>query len=126
MEEKCGEGCQCETGAEAGCEGGSCGSECESKCDCGSGSCCESDGCGSGHPEGGYDHTAIMMYLAKSAKMELIKEKVKAKLEKTHGKKFDKVADILVEALEAHMKMKKEMMKKGELTEKLMKAFSED
>ncbi len=123
MEEKCVENCECESGKES-CASESCGSgcNCESS-ECGQGSCCESDGCGN---SGGYDHAAIMMYLAKSAKMELIKEKVKAKLEKVHGKKFDKVADILVEALESHMKMKQEMMKKGELSEKLMKAFTED
>ena len=63
------------------------------------------------------------MYLAKSAKMELIKDKVKAKLEKVHGKKYDNVADILVEALDMHTKMKQDQMKKGELGEKLMKAL---
>ncbi len=127
MEEKCVENCECESCKAQSAGPQSCGSGCNCESSqCGQSSCCESEGCGGGSSEGAYDHTAIMMYLAKSAKMELIKEKVKAKLEKTHGKKLDKVADILVEALEAHMKMKEQMMKKGELNEKLMRAFTED
>ena len=48
----------------------------------------------------------MMMWLVKSAKAELIREKVKAKLEEAEGKKLDKLADFLVESMLEHKKAK--------------------
>ena len=59
--------------------------------------------------------------------MELIKEKVKRKLEETHGKKFDKIAQLLVDSMTEKMNMKKEMFqKKREMEEKFKAIFMEE
>ena len=94
--------------------------ECESGqqgCECGTQSqCCT----------GEYDRMAMMMYLAKSAKMELIKEKVKKKLESAEGKKLDKIADLLIEAMAERRKSSIDSEKKMQsFREKLKVIFME-
>ena len=99
--------------------------ECEEgKCSCNEQSCgCEQGGC----CEGEYDKLDMFLYMAKGAKMELLKEKMKKRLEASHGKKLDKVADLIVEALlEQHKTEDDISKKKQELSEKLDKIFSED
>jgi len=60
-----------------------------------------------------------MMHLAKEAKMELIKEKMKKRFEAVEGKKFDKLADLVVDTMLAKYKLKSELMQKhDELGEK--------
>ena len=86
MGESCEEGKCCSGGA----------SECSSGCECCHEKFCEQD------------KMAIMMCLVKEAKMELIKEKVKKKLESAIGKKLDQIADLLVEAMMEHYKTEDE------------------
>lgn len=77
------------------CEEESC---CQSE-DCSQGSCCSAESC---YP----DKFSMMMWLVKSAKAELIRERIKARLEKTEGEKLDKLADFLVENMLEHKKAK--------------------
>ena len=49
--------------------------------------------------KGGSHGTSDMMNLTKCAKKELLKEKIKANLEKKIGAKLDKIADLLVDAM---------------------------
>ena len=74
-----------------------------------------------------YDKFDKMMWVAKEAKMELMKEKMKKKLESVHGKKLDKIADFIVEAMHQHKKAGKEMMKQiEESREKFFAMLHED
>ena len=82
----------------------------QANCDCGSQ--CSGGSCGSGCGE--MDYLRMIVYLAKEAKAEMIKDKIKTRLEKTHGKKLDKIADIAVEALQAKCEMGNERQKKME------------
>ena len=105
--------CECEEGK---C---SCSNECsEQSCGCGnSGECCS---------EGQYDKVDMFIYMAKGAKMELLKEKMKKRLEATEGKRLDKVADLIVGALLDQYKTEEDISKrKQELSEKLDKIFEE-
>ena len=99
------------------CENEKCGCSSEENCQCsGEGSCCG----------GNYDKTDMFMYLAHSAKMELIKDKMKKKLEATQGKKLDKIADLFVDAMMEKWKDKAELSrKKEELMAKLESIFME-
>lgn len=112
---KCETNCESEESgaATAGC---GCG---KSECGCGSGEgscgsgdkgCCSDNSCGSGS-EG---HAQMIFGAAMQAKHELLVSKIKVKLEKTHGKKFDKVASLVAEVLAAKWKGKQEMAKKWE------------
>jgi hypothetical protein len=80
--------------------------------------------CGQQHehgPEcrhGPEDKLMMMMHMAKGAKMELLKEKVKKKLEAAEGKKLDKIADALVDLLVEKHKAKSAMMRKRMETKK--------
>lgn len=85
---------------ESTCETESC---CQSS-DCSQESCCSAQSC---HP----DKFSMMMWLVKSAKTELIREKVKARLETLEGKKLDNLADFLVESMLEHKKAKAEFYK---------------
>ena len=100
------------------CEEGKC--SCSNECDeqCGSGcECCREE----------YDKLDMFLYMAKGAKMELLKEKMKERLEAASGKKLDKAADLIVEALLEQYKTEGDLSKKKqELGEKLDKIFSED
>jgi hypothetical protein len=57
--------------------------------------CAKKDICNKGGSHG----TSDMMNLTKCAKKELLKEKIKANLEKKIGAKLDKIADLLVDAM---------------------------
>lgn len=105
--------CECEEG-KCSCSNErkeqSCG--CESEC-----RCCE----------GEYSKLDMFLYMAKGAKMELLKEKIKKRLEASHGKKLDKVAELIVEALLEKYKSESDAYKRRqELNEQLDKIFSED
>jgi hypothetical protein len=63
---------------------------------------------------------------------EALKDRVRKKMEAGMGKKLDKVADLIAEALGAHMEMHKMMGQKAEyvqkkqaIMQKLMEAMSE-
>ena len=103
-DEKCGTN-------EAGCN-------CGSSCACGQQNCNCGSGCGSHGQE--YDKFAMMMYLAKEAKMELLKDKIKKKLESEQGKKYDEIAAVLVEAL---MQKKKDKMEAEKHMEEMRERF---
>ena len=81
------------------CEEGKCCSGGADEC-CSSG-CCQEERCEQ-------DKITMMMCLVKEAKMELIKEKSKKRLESAIGKKLDQVADLLVEAMIEHYKTEDE------------------
>ncbi len=69
------------------------------KCSTGKGSdssCCKSKG---KYTKGGGHCVSDLLKLARCAKKELLKEKMKANLEKKVGAKMDKVADLLVDAM---------------------------
>jgi hypothetical protein len=69
----------------------------------------------------------MMKCLFKDAKMELMKEKVKKKIEAAEGKKLDAMADLLVSGMLEHMKEKMEMWKKKqEMMEKMKALFMEE
>ncbi len=64
------------------------------------------------------------MYMAKEAKFELLREKIKRKLETSQGKKLDQIADVAVEAFLESWKGKTEMKARWqELEEKIEKIF---
>ena len=68
----------------------------------------------------------MMLCLAKEAKMELIREKVKKSLEAADGKRLDKIADLLVEAMLEHKKDRTSMANKwSELNEKFESTLME-
>lgn len=74
----------CESGSEQSCSSGS----------CGSGSC-QSSGCGK---SSGCEMTDMMMGLSHKAWMCLMKDKMKAELEKHRGEQMNKMAAAIVEA----------------------------
>ena len=88
-------------------------------------------------PEGGWEHRGgperehekfhMMMCLAKSAKMELLKDKIKKKIEAAEGKKLDEmaavIADMLLEKQKMRMGFKK---KKHEMKKKLEEILMEE
>ncbi|DAC72735.1 MAG TPA: hypothetical protein DSN98_03675 [Thermoplasmata archaeon] len=85
---------------------------------------CGPDPYGRGWEHG--DHKAMMWHLVKEAKAELLKEKIKKRLEAVEGKKLDEIANMLVEAKMEMRKAKKEFWKKKmEMKEKMMEIFSE-
>jgi len=63
--------------------------------------CSDDKGCSkkSKCDKGGGHKISKMMDLTRSAKKELLKEKIKANLEKKMGSKLDKIADLLVDAM---------------------------
>lgn len=82
--------------------------------------------------EGHHDHMhgdkmGMMKCVFKEAKMELMKEKIKKKLEAAEGKKLDAMADALVSGMLEHMKIKMEMWQhKQEMMEKMKTIFMEE
>jgi hypothetical protein len=87
----------------------------EDGCACESGGCdCECEGCGD-DDTGGYIYMKMQM-----AKAELLHEKIKARLEAKYGKKFDRIADLIVEIEAKRMKANAESSK---LEEELDEAF---
>jgi hypothetical protein len=72
------------------------------------------------------DHKAMMWHLVKEARAELLKEKIKKRLEAIEGKKLDEMAGMLIEARMEIKKAKREFWKKKmEMKEKMMEIFSE-
>ncbi len=92
----------------------------EKNCNC-EGTCSCNQSCGQE-----YDHFGMTLWLAKKAKIELLKEKIKKRIEATQGKKLDKMADIAIEAITEHKKSSVEMEKKYEdLREKFNATMNE-
>ena len=93
---------------------------CECKEKCGSEGCCSNESkecscsCESSCCESGYDKMSMFLYLVHSAKMELIKEKMKKKLESVKGRQLDQVADLFVNAMMEEYKNKAEAERKRE------------
>jgi len=78
------------------------------------------------HKQDGHHYLTNMIGLARCAKKELLKEKMKANLEKKVGDKLDKVADLLVDAMLEEYKAGVENKKRyEELRENIGKIFSE-
>ena len=72
------------------------------------------------HGEEHPDKFAMMMCMGKAAKMELLKEKVKKRIEATQGKNLDKIADIIAEIMaEKHKARAALKRKKKELRQRL-------
>lgn len=72
------------------------------------------------------DQKAMMFHLVKMAKAELLKEKIKKKIESIEGKKLDEIAAMLVESKMELRKAKRDFWKKKmEMKEKMMEIFSE-
>ena len=72
------------------------------------------------------DSKTMMMNLVMKAKMELMKEKIKKKLEIMEGKKLDQMVDLLVEAKLSIQKANMDMMKnKEEMMEKFKDIWGE-
>ena len=105
------------------CEEGKCGCS-SSKCGCGQEQCkCSSDGC----CEDSHGKLDMFMYLVHSAKMELIKEKMKKKLEAMKGKQYDQVADLFVNAMMEKYKDEAESeSKREELAQKFEDIFNKE
>jgi hypothetical protein len=73
------------------------------------------------------DKVEMMLFLAKKARMELLKEKMKKKLDALEGKKLDQVADLIVNAMLGRHKMEREgMEKKEDLLDKLDEIWMEE
>lgn len=62
----------------------------------------------------GHDKGKMHMHIVHEAKMELIKDRVKKKLEVAMGKKLDEMAELIVQAKMSMMKSKMQMMKEKE------------
>ena len=99
-----------------GCGTSNCGCG-QDQCNCSSeGSCCES-----------YSKVDMMMWLVHKAKMEIIKEKMKKKLEAVKGKQLDQVADLFVNAMMEKYKDEAESEKKREeLAQKFEEIFEKE
>ena len=99
-------------------------------CECEEGKCsckneCSEQCCNCGAEE--YDKSDMFFYLAKEAKMDLLKEKIKKRLDSVDGKKLDKAAELIVDMLLDYYKTEDDISnKKQEFNEKLEKIFSED
>ena len=105
------------------CEEGKCGCS-SSECGCGQEQCkCSSDGC----CEDSHGKLDMFMYLVHSAKMELIKEKMKKKLEAVKGKQLDQVAELFVNAMMEKYKDEAESERKmDELQQKFDDIFDKE
>lgn len=93
---------------------------------------CQHESCGTGESSkqcqyGDHgDKMWMMMHIAKKAKMELLKEKVKRKLEAAEGKQLDEVADLIVEGmLGKYDLMKGIIKKKKDMQERLEAIFAD-
>lgn len=91
---------------------------------------CVSAECGCGQQECScyeMDRMAMMMCLVKEAKMELLKEKIKKKLEEADGKRLDSIAGLLVEAVTDCRKGKEDLHRKmEEMRSKFESAFRQE
>ncbi len=146
--------CRCSSSAEScecgghGCQGNSCGGgSCGNEECCG---CCQCEGCGGGScgcgecggEEGGcscqcHENREVcddcrrsghkVKFLVMKAFKKMLVSRLMDRMEKKYGKKLDKVADLVMEKFEQHMKIKKEMMEAAEfdLEEKIMETLKE-
>ncbi len=104
-EDCCGENTECNC-----CEHGNIGQD-ETGNDC-TESCCGS-------------YADVLIGIAHDAKTELLVEKLKVKLEAKFGKQLDKLADLLVEAMEIKMKEENDAEKMAELNRKITETLME-
>jgi hypothetical protein len=84
-----------------------------------------------GMEHGGMEHGGgkmmMMWKVVKFAKFELLKDRVKVRLEQKEGKQLDEMADFLVEAALDFKNAKKMLWKKKmEMKERMMEIFMED
>ncbi len=76
--------------------------------------------------KGGSNCISTLMKLTRCAKKELLKEKIKANLEKKAGEKLDKVADLLVDAMiEEHKAAGVDKGRRAELQANIKAVFTE-
>jgi len=86
-------------------------------------------GCASGKDKstcdkGGSQCISTLLKLTRCAKKELLKEKIKANLEKKIGSKLDKVADLLVDAMiEEHKALGVDKERRAALQAKIREVF---
>ena len=100
------------------CEEGGCGCG-KNECGCGQEQCnCSQENC----CEGQYGKIDMFMWLVHSAKMELIKEKMKKKLDAVKGKQLDQVAELFVNAM---MEKYKDQAESEGKREELQRKFDE-
>ncbi len=93
---------------------------------CPSGKGSDSSGCKekSKCDKGGSKCISTLLKLTRCAKKELLKEKIKANLEKKAGAKLDKVADLLVDAMiEEHKAAGVDKERRAELQAKIREVF---
>ncbi len=64
--------------------------------------------------------------LAHWAKVELLKEKVKSRIDARHGPKLDKMADLIVEMVESESKTQEELYAKEEELARQFESFGEE
>ncbi len=74
--------------------------------------------CQTSESQCGFSHADMLFFLAKKAKMELIKEKMKKHLEAADGTRYDKAAKLVVDALVAHRENRMESAEKWESFQK--------
>ena len=87
-----------------------------------SSSCCKDK---SACDKGGSKCISTLLKLTRCAKKELLKEKIKANLEKKAGAKLDKVADLLVDAMiEEHKASGVDKERRAELQAKIREIFT--
>ncbi len=87
-----------------------------------SSSCCKDK---SKCDKGGSKCISTLLKLTRCAKKELLKEKIKANLEKKAGAKLDKVADLLVDAMiEEHKAAGVDKERRAELQAKIKEVFT--
>ncbi len=94
---------------------------------CSSGKGSDSSGCKdkSKCDKGGSQCVSTLLKLTRCAKKELLKEKIKANLEKKAGAKLDKVADLLVDAMiEEHKADGVDKERRAELQAKIKEVFA--
>jgi hypothetical protein len=79
-----------------------------------------------GHDHEHHDMMGTMMCLAKEAHMELLKEKLKKRIDSMHGKKMDEMASVIADGMAMKMMMMMEAKKgKREMMEKIERIFME-
>jgi len=86
-------------------------------------------GCGHdfGHHGEHADKFGMMMCLAKEAHMELLKEKLKRRIDSTQGKKMDEIVSVIADAMAEKMKARMEAKRrKHEMWEKLEEILMEE
>ncbi|MHC4140157.1 MAG: hypothetical protein ACYSR1_09970 [Planctomycetota bacterium] len=84
--------------------------------------CAKRDNCN----KGGCNKIDELLNLTRCAKKELLKEKIKANLDKKIGTKLDKVADLLVEAmLDEYRSAMQGKARKSELQNKIRNVFTQ-